>query len=895
ERTTAGGEPLPDAPRRPAFAVGSLDMSVPPLTRTLTVTAEPRSSSLEPGAATTIDVLVVDDDGQAVADSEVALVVVDEAVLGLTGYQLPDPLELFYDPIRNRIETSYGRSSIVLADLRLLLTEEQRQRGLIPFDTSVTRKSADVDTIGEAVEDDGEDFALADSDEAASFQVFPASVPSGQAPQVEVRDNFDALALFAPRVITDASGKAQVDLELPDSLTRYRVMAVAVDGNDRFGSGEANLTARLPLMVRPSAPRFLNFGDRFELPVVIQNQTDEQLTVEVAIAATNLELTGPAGKRVTIAANDRVEVRFPAAADLAGTARFQVVAVSDELADAASIDLPVYTPATAEAFASYGVLDSGSTIQAISPVSDVYPEFGGLEITTSSTAVQSLTDAVLYLSEYPYQTSDALASRILAIVALRDVLQAFEADGLPAPEKLQADVQRDINKLLALQNDNGGFAHWQKGKPSEPYNSVQATHALIEANKAGFLVREQPLTKALKFVRSIEKHYPNHYPQRTRDSINSYALNVLFRNGEANTAKAQGIYSIAENLSLEATAWLWPVLVADGDTTTGDDIARLFNNRATETAAAATFATDYGEDGYLLLHSNRRTDAVILGALIEQRPGSALIAKVVEGLLAGRTRGRWNSIQENTFVLQALNEYFNTFEAQTPDFVARMWLGEIYAGEHEYRGRSADRALSVVAMAELIEQFESEAGSDIVISKDGPGRLYYRLGLKYAPDDLELDPLDRGFVVQRSYEAVDDPDDVRRGDDGTWHIEAGARVRVRLSMVADSRRTHVALIDPLPAGLESINPSFATSEQIPADVDATRPRWRNWFRHQNLRDDRTEAFTRVLRAGTYEYTYVARATTPGTFITPPARAEEMYNPETFGRSASAVVIIEDPT
>ncbi|MEE9415545.1 MAG: hypothetical protein V3V01_09690, partial [Acidimicrobiales bacterium] len=124
ERTTAGGEPLPDAPRRPAFAVGSLDLSVPPLTRTLTVTAEPRNSSLEPGAATTINVLVVDDDGQAVSGSEVALVVVDEAVLGLTGYQLPDPLELFYDPIWNRIESSYGRSSIVLADLRLLLTED---------------------------------------------------------------------------------------------------------------------------------------------------------------------------------------------------------------------------------------------------------------------------------------------------------------------------------------------------------------------------------------------------------------------------------------------------------------------------------------------------------------------------------------------------------------------------------------------------------------------------------------------------------------------------------------------------------------------------------------------------------------------------------------------------
>ena len=58
-----------------------------------------------------------------------------------------------------------------------------------------------------------------------------------------------------------------------------------------------------------------------------------------------------------------------------------------------------------------------------------------------------------------------------------------------------------------------------------------------------------------------------------------------------------------------------------------------------------------------------------------------------------------------------------------------------------------------------------------------------------------------------------------------------------------------------------------------------------------LRDDRSEAFTSLLPGGTYTYSYVARATTPGTFVVPPARAEEMYAPETFGRTASDLVII----
>ena len=153
---------------------------------------------------------------------------------------------------------------------------------------------------------------------------------------------------------------------------------------------------------------------------------------------------------------------------------------------------------------------------------------------------------------------------------------------------------------------------------------------------------------------------------------------------------------------------------------------------------------------------------------------------------------------------------------------------------------------------------------------------------------------------------MDSPDDVTRDTDGTWHIKAGARVRVRLSMVAESQRNHVALIDPLPAGLEILNPSLAVTEDIPVATGDTTDTtdiaaagrypdswWYGvWFDHQNMRDDRAEAFSNLLPAGTYSYSYVARATTPGTFVTPPTRAEEMYAPETFGRAATDRVVVD---
>jgi uncharacterized protein YfaS (alpha-2-macroglobulin family) len=117
-------------------------------------------------------------------------------------------------------------------------------------------------------------------------------------------------------------------------------------------------------------------------------------------------------------------------------------------------------------------------------------------------------------------------------------------------------------------------------------------------------------------------------------------------------------------------------------------------------------------------------------------------------------------------------------------------------------------------------------------------------------------------------------------------------------MFAQSRRYHVALVDPMPAGFEALNPALAVTGAVPRDEKDTnaQSRWGwwawQWFEHQNMRDERVEAFSSLLWEGVYNYSYVARATTPGNFVVPPTKAEEMYHPETFGRGASDRVIVE---
>lgn len=877
-RERSGGEIDPSLPRRPASARGFAKVAVLPSTRTLEVQAIPAVAMVSPGGSTNIEIEVRDPSGRPVEDAQVAVVVVDEAVLALSNYQTPDPVSSLYTRWPQGVLALHSRKSVVLTPT-------------VNLGSSMGERSLGLGGHGRIVEPR---VTVVDYDESELAR---------DGSSIYTRADLSSLALFAPRVRTDAKGRANVPVKLPDNLTRYRVMAVAAAGENFFGSTESSITARLPLMVRPSAPRFLNYGDTFELSVLLQNQTDAPVDAAVVARATNASI-GESAKKVTVPANDRIEVRFPVTTQKVGNARFQFGVSAPGFADAIEVEVPVSTPATTEAFATYGELDVGATAQAMELPEGVYEQFGGLEIATSSTQLQSLTDAVLYLAEYPFDCREQVASRVLAIASLRDVLSAFQVADLPPPEELEASIEEDIQDLVRTQHSGGGWSFWPGQRETWPIVSIHVAHALVRAKEKGYEVSAATLERAAGYLRKIEEHTPDWYSEGVRRSLRAYAFNVRWRAGDAGPEEAAALIAEAggvEQLSLEALGWLWPALSGSGShSRTLGELRRHVSNRVTETAGAAHFVTSYGDQDWVLLHSSRRTDGVLLEALIADQPNSTLIPKLVKGLLGHRKAGRWLNTQENAFVLLALERYFNEYEKVSPDFVARLWLGESYVGEHSFRGHTDEQSELRIPMPWLVEN-ASAGRHDLLLGKDGPGRLYYRIGMSYAPTDLELPPLDRGFTVSRSYEGADDPGDVERGDDGSWRIRLGARVRVRVSMVAPARRQHVALVDPLPAGLEPLNPALAVTGALPKDPKAEQEaeksgwwRWlwsRTWYEHQNLRDDRAEAFASLLYSGVWEYSYLTTATTPGTFVAPPTKAEEMYSPETFGRGTLDRVIV----
>jgi uncharacterized protein YfaS (alpha-2-macroglobulin family) len=623
---------------------------------------------------------------------------------------------------------------------------------------------------------------------------------------------------------------------------------------------------------------------------------------------------------------------------MAGTARFQFAANSGKFSDAAEVSLPVWTPATTEAFATYGTTDqNGAIIQPVQTPGDVYPQFGGLEVTTSSTQLQELTDAFLYLTNYPYACSEQIASRMISIAAMRDVLSAFKAKDMPTPEQLNAYYKRDIEILQSRQREDGSFGLWKKDREryEYPFLTVHVAHALALAKAKGYKVPDGMIEKTKPYLKNVESHFDDWYKRspEVRWTISAYALYVRDMMGDKDVAKAKKLLAEAQSaakanqqgtgttyetkMPFEALGWLLSVIADDpGSVADRDNIVRFLLNRTTETAATANFVTDYGDGAWLIMYSNRRADGVLLEAMLKVRQAVSLstqsggspnvddlIPKLVRGLLDHRVKGAWSNTQENVFILLALDKYFNAYEKVTPDFVARVWLGSAYAGEQAFKGRSVDSNVISIPMSYLTEQ---NGLANLIVDKQGAGRLYYRIGMKYAPRNLKLEPADYGFTVLRSYEAVDDKEDVKQNADGTWTIKSGARVRVRLTMVAQARRYHVALVDSLPAGFEILNPELAVTEAIPADSNPNTAvttygsrsyghGWwwtRYWMEHKNFRDERAEAFASLLWEGVYNYSYVARATTPGTFVAPPAKAEEMYHPETFGRTGTDFVKVE---
>src|SRR5690606_12661428 len=155
----------------------------------LAVEAKPREAELEPGGSTTVDLVVRDADGRAVEGAEALVIVVDEAILALAGYRLPDPLGVFYPERHHGVSTTRLRSHAILAELRDLLAL-QKHKGAGPAGGVLMEAEAGAAPPAPAMAR-ARGGELAFGDEGAAD-----AAANGEAQAIKLRKDLSALALF---------------------------------------------------------------------------------------------------------------------------------------------------------------------------------------------------------------------------------------------------------------------------------------------------------------------------------------------------------------------------------------------------------------------------------------------------------------------------------------------------------------------------------------------------------------------------------------------------------------------------------------------------------------------------------------------------------------------------
>jgi hypothetical protein len=180
-------------------------------------------------------------------------------------------------------------------------------------------------------------------------------------------------------------------------------------------------------------------------------------------------------------------------------------------------------------------------------------------------------------------------------------------------------------------------------------------------------------------------------------------------------------------------------------------------------------------------------------------------------------------------------------------------------------------------------------GSGRLAIRSAGARVYYATRLGLWRSAREAPPLEHGIGLRRRYAAV------VSGVDGAEAaaFQAGDLVRVSLTVRIPESRTFVAVTDALPGGFEVVDTSLpVAAPDAGADRATDALRW--WpvgFDRIERYDDRVDLFATHLPAGEHVVTYLARATTPGTFLAAGTRAEAMYEPEVAGRAAAATITI----
>jgi uncharacterized protein YfaS (alpha-2-macroglobulin family) len=826
------GAPPADSPDAgmPAHYLGYTELDVSAESNRLDVAVSTDKQTYQPGENVTVTV-DVERQGKPAKNAHVVLYAVDYGVLSLTAYETPEHFDRFYADRDLHVWTADARTRML--DRAALLA-----------------KGA------------------------------PAGGGGGDGGP-SVRNRFQTTPLWKPNLETNGQGKVEVEFTLPDDLTTFQIMAVVTHGDDGFGSAENDLQVSRPLLANASLPRVLRTGDLALAGVVVHNNTEQDLIVDVVGEAVGVKLEG-SPQTVSIPAQGAIEVPFRLTNGVVGDATFTFDVQANDLRDTVEVSIPVIEPQPTETVATAG--NSNETIEEQIKVPEgATPGVGGLTVSVSPTVLVGADESLSYVLDYPHGCLEQTSSRLLANVLAKEI---GDAANLQVPHTI---LDQDIKKLLArmelFEHSSGGYTMW----PGSSTPSVLATAYALEVRVAA---GEPVDPDAVAFLRRfLDGDYrPMWWSEESIRSAEARVALTLARVGMGDAGLNSRLYADRDKMTLAARAELLETI----QRTTGTDsrtleILRELEGHMVVDGTRAVLARSSGSKGQALWEGDLAPSAALLRALTLAYPEHPLVPRLAQGLVQGRSRGRWTNTFTTLRSLQALQAYTSVYE---DGYAVQALVSQ--DGDQVLKAKF-DRPWAQQVTIPL-----GDLGSGPLVIEPS-GRVYYEARLSYGLTNAP--PRDEGFTVKRTMELIEGS-----GEEGI--VTPGALVRITLQVTTPIDRYDVAVVDPLPAGLETVNSFFATvgggmdddadtgggyGYWFDTGMEPEQVQWSDWiFTHRELRDDATVLFADWMPAGVHTVRYVARATTPGDYAHPAASAEEMYRPEVFGRTEIGRFVVGTP-
>ncbi|MBL9019038.1 MAG: hypothetical protein JNL83_32925 [Myxococcales bacterium] len=808
---------------RPMFKLGIVELKVSAEHKQLEVQVALEKATVRPGDKVS-GMIKVTQAGKPVK-AEVALSAADEGILQLIAYQTPNPMKTFY--------ASYGLG--------------------VDAGTNWNRVARLADP------------EAGDPDEGGDS----ASGGDGQ----RVRSKFVASAYWAPMLVTNDQGEIAFSFTAPDNLTAFRLMAVAADIGDRFGSGETRLVVNKPLMAAPALPRFLRSGDAASVGIVIHNRTDTAGTAVVTAKSVGATLDG-GSQSVAVAANSSARVRFAAKASENASASFEFSVALGGERDAVKVTVPIDRPRIhdnrllVEKQLGKDELWTGR----IASTGDVLRGESELAFTIDRSGVGDLAPGLRSLVEYPYGCLEQTMSRFIPLVAARDLANTLDDPSLKGTKASQF-IRIGVQKVMRHQQGDGLFSLWPQSQ-TYPHLAAYAMWGLTVAQKAGEQIPAEVFDKGLAALSAWAAGNANLRPDNDGATM-AMAAYVMALRGKPDASLNARLYAVRAGLPKWGQAFLLRALhLAKADKAQLAELQKLIEaNLVLSGGKALVKETFPGEEYEMYMTSDVRATAMTLAALLEVDPRSKMIDPLVAGLKAERGKtGTWVSTQENLWSLVALADYGR-----------RSSVGETRAIVTVGGKKVFEKKIAGAEVASIKVPLAGTAGDDVQIKVTEGAHVTARV--REARVDAGREQTN-GYTIERLY--------LNAGGAPATTFRAGDMVTVKLTIVADADRKWIALVDPLPAGFEVVNPKLAAGgAAAPVAQPNGSQRWWNaiTFDHQELRDDRVQWFADDMRAGSYVLTYQARATIDGTFAAMPATIEAMYSPDVRGRTARTVVTV----